>query len=36
MTEIKKALPVVPVIALTAVAVLSIGLLIGLSSWALL
>ena len=36
MNDLKNALPVVPVLALTAVTVLSIGVLIGLSSWALL
>jgi hypothetical protein len=36
MRDLKNALPIVPVIALTAVAVLGIGVLIGLSSWALL
>lgn len=36
MDKIKNTLPVIPVIALTAVTVLSVGVLIGLSSWALL
>jgi len=36
MKNLKNALSIVPVIALTAANVLSIGVLIGLSSWALL
>ena len=36
MKELENSLPLVPVIALTAVTVLGIGVLIGLSSWALL
>jgi hypothetical protein len=36
MNDLKNALPIVPVLGLTAVTVLSIGVLIGLFSWALL
>jgi hypothetical protein len=36
MNLVKEALPVVPVLVLTAVAVLVMGVLVALSSWALL
>lgn len=36
MNLVKEAFPVVPVLVLTAVAVLVMGVLVALSSWALL